>query len=149
MAFGPIIGGGGGGGGGGGFAPATITGSTGEIAASSSADLNVALPAGVTRYTIVGARLSRTAGASALCGVAVYQTNARNDAASYVFGNQFGGVDMPGPIKGPVDTTGGNTSRSPIAIQSDGEFARLTFTNGDFDDAGTFAIELDILPLGA
>ncbi|MCB9553519.1 MAG: hypothetical protein H6705_16880 [Myxococcales bacterium] len=146
MAFYPIIGGGGGAGGG--FGPVTITGTTEEIAASASADLDIPLPSGTTRYTIVGARLSRTAGTSALCGVAVYQTDARSDAASYVFGNAFGGVDMPGPVKGPLDTTGGNSSRAPISLQSDDEFVRLTLTNNDFDDAGTFALELDILPLG-
>lgn len=138
------------GGGGGGFAPVTITGTTGEIANSSAADLDIALPAGITRYEIVGARVTRTAGAASTCSVAVYQTDARSDTAVYVFGDSFSGVDMPGPVKGPVTPApGGAVSRAPISIQSESEFARLTIANPDFDDPGTFAVELDILPLGA
>lgn len=148
MAFGPIIPPASSGGGGGGLTPVTITGETAEVDASDATDLDIALPAGITRYNIVGARLTRTGGTSALCGVAVYQTEARSDAASFVFGDSFSGVDMPGPVKGPLNTTGGNTSRAPIAIQSDGQFARLVVSNRDFSNAGTFSIALDILPLG-
>lgn len=146
MAFGPIIPPAGSGGGGSGFAPVTITGTTDSIDESDAADLDIALPAGVTDFFVMGARLTRTAGASALAGVALYQTDARSDAASHVFGDSFSGVDMPGPVKGPLNTTGGNSSRAGICIQSDGEFARLVVYNRDFSSPGTFQVELDILP---
>lgn len=146
MAFGPIIGGGSTAGSGSAFAPVTVSGTTGEIAGSGAADLDIALP-GITQFYIIGARVSRTAGTSALVAVRLYPTDARESGHAMLFGDSFSGVDMPGPVSGPLDTTGGNTSRAGIAMTSDGEFARCTVHNGDFDDAGSYLVELDILPI--
>lgn len=148
MAFGPIIGGGSGGGGGGGLSVVTITGTTAAIDSSDATDLDVALPAGIDQFYVIGARIVRTAGASVLVGARLYPTAARNTGYSLVFGNQFGGVDIGGsPIAGPLDTTGGNESRAGIAMSSDGEFARCVIYNNDFAESGTFRLELDIIPI--
>lgn len=149
MAFGPLIPGGSSGGGGSSFAPVTLTGTTASIDESTSVDLDIALPAGITRFYVVGARVARTAGASVGVAVRLYPTDARDtDDYSMVFGNQFAGVDIAGStIHGPRNTTGGNLSRAGIAMTSDGEFARLTVANTDFAEVGTFQLHLDLLPL--
>lgn len=147
MAFGPVIGGGGSGGGGG-LAVVTLTGATAEVDPSDATDLDLALPSGITQFFILGARLTRTAGTSALGGVGVHEQSNRLDTASWVFGDSFSGVDMPGPVNGPINTTGGNTSRAGICITSDAENVHLVVYNRDFSDAGTFSVSVDILPIG-
>lgn len=143
MPFGPMIGGGGSGSS---FSPVTISGVTSSIDPTDATNLAIALPAGITQFFVMGARLSRDAGDSALCGVALHEQADRLDTASFVFGDAFSGVDMPGPVSGPRNTTGGNTSRAGICIQSEGEFAYLVVSNRDFSDEGAFSVELDILP---
>lgn len=149
MGFGPIIGGSGSGGGGGsGLAVVTLTGATAEIDAADATDLDLALPSGVSQFFILGARLTRTAGSSALGGVGVHEQSNRLDSASWLFGDSFSGVDMPGPVNGPRNTTGGNLSRAGVCVSSDAEFVHLVVYNRDFSDAGTFSVSVDILPIG-
>ena len=134
-------------GGGGGLALFTVTGTTDSIDESNAADLTLALPGGVSRFYIVGATLERAGGASALAGVTLYPTAARSSGAALLFGDAFSGVDMPGPVNGPYDTTGGNVARSGIAMASEAEFAYLTVHNRDFSNAGSFTVTITCLPV--
>ena len=130
----------------------TITGATASIDASDAADLTIALPAGVTRYYVIGASITMTGGTSQLASVRAYPTAARDTDLAMLFGNQFGGVDITGvdaPVYGPYDTTGGNLSRSGMAMASVGEFVYLTVHNNDGANSGAFSVSLDILPRGA
>lgn len=150
MPFGPIIGGGGAAGGGASpFDPVFLTGTTTEIEASDSADLSIALPAGVTRCDISWCLVTVTAGAAATVKVTAHLDDARSGtpAPIYVMGNQFAGVD-DGAV-GPLDTTGGNSRRSPAAYTNvdDSAFLRLSVANTDFAEAGTVRVDLIVRPL--
>lgn len=151
MGFGRLTFFGSGGGGGGGLEIVPITGSTASIDASDATDLTIALPAGVSRFYVLGASITRTAGTSASAGVRIYPTAARDTDLAMLLGNQFAGVSLGAddvPTYGPYDTTGGNLSRSGLAMTSVGEFAYLTVHNNDGGASGTFTVTLDILPIG-
>jgi hypothetical protein len=128
----------------------TLTGTTASIDASDATDLTVALPAGITRFFVVAARITRTAGASTSAAVRLFRTAARDDIFAMVFGNPFGGLTVSDTaLDGPINNTGGNNSFAGIAGSSAAEFAYLSVYNTDFSEVGTFAVELTIQPIGA
>ena len=155
MAFGPILGGGSGGGGGGdaGIQPVYLTATTGSIDESTSADLDVALPEGITRCVVMWARLTRTAGTSIAVSAALHPDDARSGTPEeFVFGSEFTGADIGAdPIYGPAATGAGSTDRAtPSYTNIDGsEFLRLVVRNTDFNESapGTFRLDLIIYPL--
>lgn len=150
MAFGPIIGGGGSGGGGSGFAPVTITGTTASIDESDAADLDIAAPEGADTVFVVAARIIRLDGASQLASVAVHTNAARSDTAAHLFGDNFGGADVPdgNPVRGPlVPVPGGTFGRAGMSIPVDSGQIRLVVYNRDFAEASAYRVELDVIPV--
>lgn len=152
----PILSGGGSGGGGGdGLALVTITGTTGSIDGSDASNLDIALPAGVTRCTIMSATLTLVGGTSTSASVEVFPTDARSSGDKVcVFGNAFAGVTLAGvdePFFGPWNTTGGNISTAAMAYNNAeaDEFVRVVVHNRHFEDTGAYRVDLEILPIGA
>lgn len=151
MAFGPILGGGSGGGGGGSTAydPVYLTGTTGSIDETDENDLDIALPAGITRCEVVWVFITVTAGLAASVKLTLHLDDGRSGDPTpcYLYGNAFGGADVGKP--GPLDTTGGNATYNPSTYTNvDGaEFLRLSVGNVDFAEPGTFKVDLIIRPL--
>lgn len=158
MPFGSIVGGGSGGGGGGSPSPTDpifLTGTTASIDEGDTAELVIALPAGVTRGDISWCEITRLAGTSISARLSAYLDDAQSGDPSpiYLMGSQFGSVDLSvsASVAGPIDTTGGNERRSPAAYHNqDGTNAiSLLVANTDFseDRPGAFRVDLIFRPL--
>lgn len=133
------------------FAPIFLTGATAEIDASDAADLDIALPAGVSRCVILWAAIERTAGAAGSVRVILYANDARSVYPRYIFGSAFSGRPFDqNPLSGPMEESGGNGlfyTHNYTNIEGDA-FLRFVVNNQDFfEEAGTFRLDLIVLPL--
>ena len=124
---------------------------TGNIASSGgTADLNFALPSGVTSCLITRIEVERTAGTGTSCTVAAYTEDDRSDAARYLMGTGFSGQTVdPGPVLGPLIDSGGTVLFFPVQYVNvdDSEFLRITVTNQDFSNDATYDVTIHVLAL--
>lgn len=133
------------------FAPIFLSGATAEIDASDAADLDIALPAGVSRCVVLWAAIERTAGDAGSVRVTLYANNARSVYPRYIFGSAFSGRPFDqNPLQGPMEESGGNGlfyTHNYTNIEGDA-FLRFVVNNQDFfENAGTFRLDLIVLPL--
>lgn len=141
-----------GGGGGGGLEVATLTGTTGEIAASGTAQHNLAIPS--NNALIVGIKIERTAGAATSVSATAFQSDvfgAFSDELCDLIGSGFSAATIGvNPIYGPKTAIGGSTA-SPVCFYHDADGTselHLQIKNGDGAEAGTFFYTVLYIDLG-
>lgn len=123
---------------------------TGSIAASGSEQANItSAPANLA---IVGAKLTRTAGASTSVTVSLHATDAFGGAIAYIFGSSFFAATIGGdPLYGPASNVGGSdlVFAVPYTDLDATTEIHVQIDNNDGVEAGTFRLDLKVLDVGA
>lgn len=127
-----------------------VTAATGSIAAAGGTeDINVALPAGISKCLIIAIAVTRTAGTGTSCSVGVFTDDARATDQRWIFGVDFAGITVdPGPVEGPQTTDIPPMFYSfPYQNEDGSSFIRARVTNRDNSNVATYSVRFDILPL--
>ena len=127
--------------------------STGELADGGGvADLDFALPSGVTRFLITEMTITRTAGTGTSVSAGVFSDDARTLNEQIVFGSGFGGITVnPGPVYGPRISISADELRVPVPYRNTEaeQFLRMEVVNQDGSNSATYDVTIRGIPLYA
>lgn len=139
--------------GGGGLAETSITVSTGEIAASGSANVDFGIPGAGVRFLVTEIRVERTAGSGTAMTMALWADDARSTGRQWVIGSEFSSgltVD-PGPVFATRVEVSAEFIRG-LVFQYRNESAtgiiRATVYNKDGANPATYDVTVYGIPLG-
>lgn len=124
----------------------SLSASTGNIGASSDGTFSIALPAGVTECLICSASIVRTAGTADGVIVVLDEVDTFDGVQRPFFGSMASSIDAATIVYGPVFSVGGTDlyTSVPYKNTSDSAFIRMTASNTDVANAGTWTVTVKI-----
>lgn len=122
--------------------------SSGNVSSNGgTANIDLALPSGVTWCTVARVSITRSGGTGETCTLLAYPDNSRAGTPQYLLGTSFSGVTVnPGPVYGPIGDVGGTTvARCTWYVNTDAsEFIRLQVVNNDISNDATYSVSVDV-----